>query len=238
MENKEMTIQPLPKSMSRWRHTNGNAYVVLALANTRSTDHSRYPVYVVYAGLSFSGLWVRRADDWHRSMTQYYTPPAGAEASFSELAKLELDLSELTLNLPEGEGLEPFHNSLSMVFGELERLRTVIDEHSDVIKTDTKARAYNFVKVTEDPSILPHCCVCGAKMVMYEVRVGEGASKVVCCETSTEILGQEEVVCPMYFPPAELYGATRREAVKKMNAYLTKFSSLQLERVSANKEQG
>lgn len=56
-----------------WRHTNGNKYKVLQLANTDS-DNQRYPLLVIYQGEN-GKLWARRADEWHRSMT--LVQPAG-----------------------------------------------------------------------------------------------------------------------------------------------------------------
>lgn len=51
---------------SYWRHTNGNRYQVLHLANL--LDDDKYPLTVVYQGGN-GKVWTRRASDWHRSMT-------------------------------------------------------------------------------------------------------------------------------------------------------------------------
>lgn len=58
---------PVPYSL--WRHRNGNEYVVLMLTNLGSTRTDKYPPTVVYRGVTNGGLWSRRLDDWHRSMT-------------------------------------------------------------------------------------------------------------------------------------------------------------------------
>lgn len=56
-----------PEPGTCWRHYNGHTYVVMHIANT--LDDERYPLTVVYQGAN--GLvWTRRADDWHRSMTE------------------------------------------------------------------------------------------------------------------------------------------------------------------------
>ncbi len=54
---------------SRWEHTNGGIYTVLYLTNRYSTDHRRYPIYVVYRGEN-GNRWTRQAADWDRSMTR------------------------------------------------------------------------------------------------------------------------------------------------------------------------
>lgn len=55
-----------PEEGSTWRHTNGNLYTVLYLAN--ELDTPQYPLTVVYRGEN-GKVWTRRADDWHRSMS-------------------------------------------------------------------------------------------------------------------------------------------------------------------------
>lgn len=52
---------------TRWRHYNGNEYVVLHLAN--EPDDERYPLTVVYQGAN-GKVWARPASDWFRSMTE------------------------------------------------------------------------------------------------------------------------------------------------------------------------
>lgn len=59
-----------PAPGTTWRHTNGNRYEVLHIANEQTQDAQRYPVTVVYRGLVNGLVWTRAADDWHRSMTQ------------------------------------------------------------------------------------------------------------------------------------------------------------------------
>lgn len=60
-----MTL-PLPAVGSKWLHRNGNTYTVLHIAN--ELDEARYPRSIVYQGQN-GKIWVRRADDWHRSMS-------------------------------------------------------------------------------------------------------------------------------------------------------------------------
>lgn len=68
----------VPKVGSAWRHKNGNAYRVVAIANDCDAHFSeRYPVTVVYQGEN-GKMWARRADDWHRSMTHDATSPSTA----------------------------------------------------------------------------------------------------------------------------------------------------------------
>ena len=40
----------IPKPGSRWRHRNGNMYVVLLITNEHSQNDVDYPVMVVYQG--------------------------------------------------------------------------------------------------------------------------------------------------------------------------------------------
>jgi hypothetical protein len=60
----ETIILPSPGSL--WSHRNGNVYEVLHIAN--EPNEPRYPISIVYRGTN-GKVWVRRADDWHRSMT-------------------------------------------------------------------------------------------------------------------------------------------------------------------------
>ncbi len=62
-----------PAVGSRWQHRNGNQYRVLALANTDSDNHEKYPPTVVYQGPN-GKVWSRRLSDWGRSFTAL--PPA------------------------------------------------------------------------------------------------------------------------------------------------------------------
>lgn len=61
-----MTEQSTIYEGSLWRHRNGNLYMVLHIANLPNEE--RYPKSVVYRGAD-GNVWVRRYDDWHRSMT-------------------------------------------------------------------------------------------------------------------------------------------------------------------------
>lgn len=65
MSDKSQTTAPLPGS--KWQHYNGTPYTVLHIAN--EPDDDRYPLTVVYQGPN-GKIWARRADDWHRSMTE------------------------------------------------------------------------------------------------------------------------------------------------------------------------
>ena len=60
-----MTSIPAPGS--RWRHTNGNEYEVMCIANLHSTN-PQYRITVVYVGTN-GRIWARPVTDWHRSMT-------------------------------------------------------------------------------------------------------------------------------------------------------------------------
>lgn len=51
--------------LSRWRHSNGNIYAVVLIAN----EYSDYPTTVVYR--DYDGrTWSKPLSDWHRSMTK------------------------------------------------------------------------------------------------------------------------------------------------------------------------
>lgn len=63
-------MNALPVIGSVWKHYNGNEYRVLHIAN--EPDEARYPLTVVYIGEN-DRVWARRADDWHRSMTEITT---------------------------------------------------------------------------------------------------------------------------------------------------------------------
>lgn len=55
--------------LSRWRHSNGNIYAVILIANEHSENQDRYPTTVVYR--DYDGrTWSRPLSDWHRSMTK------------------------------------------------------------------------------------------------------------------------------------------------------------------------
>ena len=54
---------------SRWRHSNGNTYTVILIANKNSENQDRYPTTVVY--MDYNGrTWSKPLSDWHRSMTK------------------------------------------------------------------------------------------------------------------------------------------------------------------------
>ncbi len=55
--------------LSRWRHSNGNIYAVILIANEHSENQDRYPTTVVYR--DYDGrTWSKPLSDWHRSMTK------------------------------------------------------------------------------------------------------------------------------------------------------------------------
>lgn len=62
-------VRPIPEPNPEilWRHYKGATYRVLAIANRDTTDHTKYPVMVVYQNTVNHTIWARRADDWHRS---------------------------------------------------------------------------------------------------------------------------------------------------------------------------
>lgn len=51
---------------SKWRHKNGDEYIIRFFTNTTSTDVERYPPTVVYQD-NDEFLWSRPINDWHRS---------------------------------------------------------------------------------------------------------------------------------------------------------------------------
>jgi hypothetical protein len=58
----------LPEVGSKWRHHNGNEYVVLMIANEATERPEKYPVTVVYCGPN-SKVWCRPLSLWYASMT-------------------------------------------------------------------------------------------------------------------------------------------------------------------------
>lgn len=96
----------VPEVGSAWRHTNGAAYRVIAIANADTEDHARYPVTVVYQGEN-GKTWARRASDWLRSMTPDPTP---AQEHATQLA---------------GQG----QDALQEVFKRADRLIDVMDDY-------------------------------------------------------------------------------------------------------------
>jgi hypothetical protein len=70
----------IPEAGSVWRHRNGCEYRVIHLANFYSSD-VRYPLSVVYQGMSNGKIWSRPMDQWHRSMNLVSEPakPAAGE---------------------------------------------------------------------------------------------------------------------------------------------------------------
>ncbi len=62
----QSNLEVRPKSL--WRHTNGNVYTVLMIANEFTENPDKYPVTVVYQGAN-GRVWCRPLSDWHRSMT-------------------------------------------------------------------------------------------------------------------------------------------------------------------------
>jgi hypothetical protein len=64
-----MTQPEIPAIDTVWEHTSGRFYTVLHIANVNADGGLRYPLTVVYRAMD-GNVWTRRADDWHRSMTQ------------------------------------------------------------------------------------------------------------------------------------------------------------------------
>lgn len=55
--------------LSRWRHSSGNIYAVILIANEHSENQDRYPTTVVYR--DYDGrTWSKPLSDWRRSMTK------------------------------------------------------------------------------------------------------------------------------------------------------------------------
>lgn len=61
-------MSAIPSPQSRWRHTNGNLYTVLCIANEFTERPEQYPPTVVYQGDN-GRIWSRPVADWARSMT-------------------------------------------------------------------------------------------------------------------------------------------------------------------------
>ena len=73
-------------AVSEWRHTNGNLYHVLCIANEHTERPDQYPVTVVYQGDN-GRIWSRPLSDWHRSMTpnaELRCAPSGASSEQGE----------------------------------------------------------------------------------------------------------------------------------------------------------
>lgn len=61
--NGETVVPPLD---SRWTHTNGNVYTVIAHTNLLSDRPEKFPPTVVYRGTN-GNVWSRPVSDWYRS---------------------------------------------------------------------------------------------------------------------------------------------------------------------------
>lgn len=57
-----------PAIGSEWKHTHGNYYRVLLIANEDMVRPIYYPVTVVYEGTN-GKIWSRPLSEWYRSMT-------------------------------------------------------------------------------------------------------------------------------------------------------------------------
>ena len=53
-----------------YRHTNGNEYEVLLIANLGTERPGQYPVTVVYQNTKNGSVWSRPLSDWDRSMAK------------------------------------------------------------------------------------------------------------------------------------------------------------------------
>jgi len=60
-------IMKIPTIKSKWRHTNGIKYKIIAIANETNTE--KYPITVVYKGKN-GKIWSRFLSDWYRSFTE------------------------------------------------------------------------------------------------------------------------------------------------------------------------
>lgn len=60
----------LPSIHSQWRHHNGNVYQVVCIANRLTTRPEKYPVTVVYMGVTNGHIWSRPLSRWYESMTE------------------------------------------------------------------------------------------------------------------------------------------------------------------------
>lgn len=54
---------------SRWRHRNGQTYIIEVLTNVASTNPKYVPT-VVYRNITNGTAWSRPVADWSRSMTR------------------------------------------------------------------------------------------------------------------------------------------------------------------------
>ena len=57
----------IPKIKSKWIHTNGVKYKVVAIANETNTE--KYPLTIIYKGKN-GKIWSRPLNDWYRSFTE------------------------------------------------------------------------------------------------------------------------------------------------------------------------
>lgn len=81
---------------SKWRHSNGNEYEVVALANENTERPDEYPVTVVYEGRN-GRIWSRRLSDWHRSMS----PVESAECTSGYRYFISMELRSVTTDKVE-----------------------------------------------------------------------------------------------------------------------------------------
>ena len=71
----------MPEPGQTWRHTNGNKYEIIALANDPPT--LAHPLSVIYRGEN-GKYWCRPLSDWHRS----FSFEAAKEITFEEYKAL------------------------------------------------------------------------------------------------------------------------------------------------------
>lgn len=60
---------PEVKLRQTWKHTGGGLYTVRGFTNLYTSMPDKYPITVVYAGVSNGKVWSRPLKLWHRSMT-------------------------------------------------------------------------------------------------------------------------------------------------------------------------
>jgi len=68
----------IPGDKTFWTHHSGRVYRVIAVANVHSDDQERYPITVVYRGVTKKRVWSKSLVRFHATMTQgvrIATPP-------------------------------------------------------------------------------------------------------------------------------------------------------------------
>lgn len=63
------TIQRLPQTGEVWSHNNKGKYIVIVVTNTWATDHTKWPVTVVYEDI-FKNIWSRPVHEFLSKFTR------------------------------------------------------------------------------------------------------------------------------------------------------------------------